>query len=129
MAFGSLNLCRFHWETQNLYQGIVWQWRCEVSPKQLLYSLSWIVPLVGGILSLIVIWFARQSSRASNQYIPAFMLNAIGIILVGLGSLFLTYLNLARISVNVCGVASCFNQPMALSIAGVPISRTGGPSL
>ena len=91
MAFGSLNLCRFHWETQNLYQGIVWQWRCEVSPKQLLYSLSWIVPLVGGILSLIVIWFARQSSRASNQYIPAFMLNAIGIILVGLGSLFLNY--------------------------------------
>jgi len=40
-----------------------------------------------------------------------------------------TNLNLARISVNVCGVASCFNQPMALSIAGVPISRTGGPSL
>jgi hypothetical protein len=91
MAFGSLNLCRFHWETQNLYQGIVWQWRYKVSPKQLLYSLSWIVPLVGGILSLIVIWFARQSSRASNQYIPAFVLNAIGIILVGLGSLFLNY--------------------------------------
>ena len=38
-------------------------------------------------------------------------------------------LNLARISVNMYGVASCFNQPMALSIAGVPISRTGGPSL
>jgi hypothetical protein len=62
-----------------------------MSPKQFLYSLSWIVPLLGGILSLIVIWCARQSSRASNQHIPAFMLNAIGIILVGLGSLLLNY--------------------------------------
>ena len=91
MTCGSLNVGRSPWETQNLYRRIVWQWRCEVSPKQLLYSLSWIVPLVGGILSLIVILFARQSSRAPNQYMPAFMLNAIGIILVGLGSLFLHY--------------------------------------
>ena len=41
----------------------------------------------------------------------------------------LFHLNLARMSVNVCGGARCFNQPMALSRAGVPISRTGGPSL
>jgi hypothetical protein len=43
------------------------------------------------MLSLIVIWFAWQSSRASNQHLPAFLLNAIGIILVGLGSLLLNY--------------------------------------
>jgi len=37
------------------------------------------------------------------------------------------YLNLARISVPVGRVASCTNEPMVLSRAGVPISRTGGP--
>jgi len=39
----------------------------------------------------------------------------------------LTDLNLARISVPVGRVASCTNEPMVLSRAGVPISRTGGP--
>ena len=39
----------------------------------------------------------------------------------------LIYLNLARISVPVGRVASCTNEPMVLSRAGVPISRTGGP--
>src|SRR5438309_2303373 len=42
--------------------------------------------------------------------------------------LLFTYPNLARISVNVCEIASCSNEPMILPIAGMPISRIGGPS-
>jgi hypothetical protein len=62
-----------------------------VSLKQLLYSLTWIVPLGGGLLSLLGLWYARHSSGTFHHYRSAFLLNAIGVLLVGLGSLGLDY--------------------------------------
>ena len=62
-----------------------------MSFKQLLFSLAWILPLIGGIVSLFMILSARRALRASHQHIPAFLLNAIALIIIGMGSLLLNY--------------------------------------
>ena len=60
-----------------------------MSLKPLLYSLAWIVPVIGGLLSLCLMVFARHSVRATHHYLPAFILSALGVISAGLGFLLL----------------------------------------
>ena len=60
-----------------------------MSLKSLLYSLAWIVPVIGGLLSLCLLVFARPSVRATRQYRPAFILSALGVMIAGLSVLLL----------------------------------------
>ena len=56
-----------------------------MSLKQLLYSLAWMVPGVGGMLSLCLLLCARHSLRDAHHYRPAFLLSALGVMIAGLG--------------------------------------------
>ena len=62
-----------------------------MSLKSLLDALTWMVPLCGGLLSLMGLWCARHSAGTFTHYRPAFLLNALGVTLVGLGALVLNY--------------------------------------
>ena len=61
-----------------------------MSLKHLLYALAWVVPGVGGMLSLCLLLFARHSVRAAHHYLPAFILSALGVMIAGLGFWLLT---------------------------------------
>ena len=52
-----------------------------MSLKHLLYSLAWMVPGVGGMLSLCLLLCARHSLRAAHHYRPAFLLSALGVMM------------------------------------------------
>jgi cytochrome bd-type quinol oxidase subunit 2 len=56
-----------------------------MSLKHLLYSLAWMVPVVGGMLSLCLLLCAPHSLRAAHHYWPAFLLSALGVMIAGLG--------------------------------------------
>ena len=56
-----------------------------ISPKPLLSSLAWILPFLGGIVSLCLIVAAWRSWRVSHHHLPAFLLNAMVLIVIGMG--------------------------------------------
>jgi len=69
-----------------------------MSLKHLLYSLAWMVPFVGGMLSLCLLLCAQHSLRAAHHYRPAFLLSALGVMSAGLG-FWLLNSGLSRLSI------------------------------